>query len=219
MSRPHEISGIAGPPLRIVSSGLSTYIAHFAKTILFIAAFLLPKPVFAVHDMVCIDGRSASAAVEAATAGMCFAFQPEAAHGLGLAQVVRAVGESPPRLAPTRISRSLSHTAVDHLDDRLHGGAQPGFPWYRIRLTNRLETDREFLRIQWFRDSNCYPLSRMIATPAKMLTETSNLCRFDYETRVCSFISRVFRYPLTYQQTSSSQDDTVATWTIIPEIA
>ena len=46
MSRPHEISGIAGPPLRIVSSGLSTYTAHFAKTILFVAAFPLPKPVF-----------------------------------------------------------------------------------------------------------------------------------------------------------------------------
>ncbi|MFI5461706.1 MAG: hypothetical protein ACHRXM_40495 [Isosphaerales bacterium] len=47
MSRPHEISGIAGPPLRIVLSGLSPYIAHFAKTILFVAAFPLRKPVLA----------------------------------------------------------------------------------------------------------------------------------------------------------------------------
>jgi hypothetical protein len=39
--------GLLAHPLRIMLSGLSPYIAHFAKTILFVAAFPLPEPAFA----------------------------------------------------------------------------------------------------------------------------------------------------------------------------
>ena len=42
------------------------------------------------HDMVCVDECSGSASVRATLAGLSLALEPEPAHGLGFAQVVRA---------------------------------------------------------------------------------------------------------------------------------
>jgi hypothetical protein len=39
--------GLLAHPCVFMLSGLSPYIAHFAKAILFVAAFPLPEPVFA----------------------------------------------------------------------------------------------------------------------------------------------------------------------------
>ena len=42
------------------------------------------------HDMVCVDECSGNASVRATLAGLSLALEPEPAHGLGFAQVVRA---------------------------------------------------------------------------------------------------------------------------------
>ena len=47
-------------------------------------------PAIWAHDMVCVDECSGSASVRAMLAGLSLALEPEPAHGLGFAQVVRA---------------------------------------------------------------------------------------------------------------------------------
>ena len=62
---------------------------RFASTLLGMHAIIQGR-LQRAHDMVCVDECSGGASVRATLAGLSLALEPEPAHGLGFAQVVRA---------------------------------------------------------------------------------------------------------------------------------